>query len=122
MAKKQKTELEKLGTEVEFTSRELSPIEDEKKLLGKIGEMRTPSGQEYVGSVVVHYYLDSRAVLQSRYEISNITHISFVKNISENLAALGMNSAVIAIRKHFNPEFKHKTMNAKDKRDDIIKG
>jgi len=116
-----KSEIQKLGIDVEFTTTEMQKENGEAGLIKKIGEHRTPYGNEYVGSVVVHYYIDTNAFLKQRYEVNNVVFINFTKDISENIGALGMNNAVIQLRKYFNPQFKHKSTNSKDKRDDIIK-
>jgi len=119
---KKKSEIQQLGTDVEFTTKDLSPEQEETRLIKRIGKERCPVNNEYVGTVMVHYYLDKMAIVKASYEINSLTHITFEKDINENLAALGLNNAVIAVRKYFNPNFKHKSTNAKDKRDDIIKG
>lgn len=121
MSKPKKSEQQQLGVDIEYTTKELKTEQEEKRLIKKMGELRTPANNEYVGSVVVHYFLDSNAILKQRYEINTMTYINFERDLNENLAALGMNNAVIQLRKYFNPQFSHKSTNKKDKRDDIIK-
>lgn len=120
--KPKKSEIQQLGTDVEFTTRELPPETEETRLVRKIGQARTPVNTEYVGTVMLHYFLDTNAIVKTSYDICTLTYIHFEKDISENLAALGLNNAVIQVRKHFNPEFKHKSTNADDKRDKTIIG
>lgn len=120
--KPKKSEIQQLGTDVEFTTRELPPQNEETRLVRRIGQERTPVNTEYVGTVMIHYYLDTNALVKASYDICSLTYIHFEKDISENVAALGLNNAVIQVRKHFNPEFKHKSTNPDDKRDTAIIG
>ncbi len=115
--------MQELGLDVSFTTKELQKQTEESRLIKKLGETRTPVNTEYVGTVMVHYYLDKAAILKSEYEVSTLQYINFTRPLNENVGALGMNNAVIALRKYFNENFKHKSTNAKDKRDDVtIKG
>ena len=119
--KPKKSEIQQLGTDVEFSTKELNPIQEESRLIKKIGEARCPAYMKYVGTISIHYYLDSQAIAKTQYDIASLTHIAFQEDISENLAALGLNNAVIEVRKHFNPTFEHKSTNAKDKRNETEK-
>jgi hypothetical protein len=118
MAKK--SELQQLGTDVEFFTKKIDKQDEESRLIKRLGETRCPENQEYVGTVMVHYYLDKTAILKNRYDVSTMQYINFLKPLSENVGALGMNNAVIALRKYFNETFRHKSTNTKDKRNDII--
>ena len=120
MAQKKKSQQQELGTDVEYTTVPIEKKLDESRLVKKLGETRTPVGHEYVGTVMVHYYIDQGAILKQRYEVSTLQYINFLKPLNENIGALGMNNAVIALRKYFNENFRHKSTNKKDKRDDII--
>ena len=120
MNKPKKSMIQELGVDVEFATTPLFKQTEESRLIKKLGETRTPDNQEYVGTVLVHYYLDKTALLKHEYSISTMQYINFLRPLNENLAALGMNNVVIAVRKYFNETFKHKSTNAKDKRDDVI--
>jgi hypothetical protein len=103
---------------VEYETTGLGEDHDANALLWRLGKdlEKHAQGQRYVGSVVVHYFLDNTALLKQTYAISTVQQITFKESISEQLAALGMNNAVIAVRKYFNPDFKNATTRKGDKR------
>lgn len=117
MSNKPKDDLiSNLGIDVEL---ETEVLEDDKwanTMLQEVGGTMKVDGLNYVGSIAVHYYLDSKALLKSSYELASKTQITFKEQISEQLALMGFNNAVIAVRKHFNPGYKFRTTRKGDKR------
>lgn len=104
------------GLDVELTTKELELDPWANKMVQEVGSTMRIDGLKYVGTVAIHYYLDEQALLKERYEMANKTQITFKENISESLAAMGFNNAYIALRKHFNENWSHKTTRKSDKR------
>lgn len=108
--------IESLGMDVTLESKELENDTWAQSTLNDIGRTMKVDGMTYAGTVAIHYYIDSNAVVKSSYGIATKHQITFPEDISEQLVAMGMNNAVIAVREHFNPNYKYKTIRPNDKR------
>lgn len=119
--KKPQTMLDSLGVDVKMESENIAVDYDANHTIHRIGRelgAKAP-GCKYVGSVCVHFYIDKMALTKDQYDIVSAHQITMLEDVSENLIALGMNNAVLAVRQHFNPEFKHKTNRKGDKRGSV---
>jgi hypothetical protein len=109
---KPKSFLETLGPKVEMESRALEPNAMARERLRDLGKMVSEQflnqGMEYVGSFAIHILKskDGYGVISGEYHMDTITQIALDENISEQMAMLGFNNAVIQLRRYFNPDLK----------------
>lgn len=96
--------------DVELSSEALSnPFLQQR--LKDLGKDLAPGGYAYKGSLCVHIYVSNIAK-----EASFIHQVVGMENIPESVASFGVGDLALKTRQTFNPDFKHKTRNAKDKR------
>lgn len=111
---------QQLGPEAKIESNHISTGKPVNVDLRTIGEALCPAGNEYKGSFTTHLYVSNLTK-----DVNFITQLvgekegmGIAESLAESVIIAAVSNMVLEIRKCFG--FKYKTMDAKDKRTDIV--
>lgn len=106
--------LDQMGLDVTIKS---EGLEDDALLQNRLKQIGTdikPNGMSYRGSIAIHFY-DS--VLAR--EVAWVLQDAISADISEAVVSNAFKDAAIKLRKSYNPSYKYKTLDKRDKRSEV---